>query len=99
MFTIPSDAAQKVYAGEGRLDIELKNGETITGYLEQAGGGPKYPLSMDGVVHIYRKHCSGILEADLIERAKDIILNLENEPGVKPLFGICTFQVNYKQQP
>jgi len=39
--------------------------------MEQPYGGLKYPLSMDEVVHIYRKYCSGVLEADLIERTKD----------------------------
>ena len=89
---------KRYYAGEGRLDIKLKNGETITGYMEQPYGGPKYPLSMDEVVHIYQEYCSGILEADLIERTKDIILNLENEPDLKLLYDICTFQANSKQQ-
>jgi len=56
--------------------------------MDQPYGGPKYPLSMDEVVHVYRKYCSGILEADLIERTKDIILNLENEPDPKSLFDI-----------
>jgi hypothetical protein len=53
---------------------------------------------MDEVGYMYRKYCSGILEADLIERTKDIILNLENELDLKPLYDICTFQANSKQQ-
>ena len=89
---------KRYYAGEGRLDIKLKNGETTTGYMEQPHGGPKYPLSMDEVVHIYRNYCSGVLEVDLIERTKDSILSLENEPDLKPLFNNGTFQANSKQQ-
>jgi hypothetical protein len=53
---------------------------------------------MGEVVHIYRKYCSGVLEADLIERTKDIILSLENEPDLKLLFNSGTFQANSKQQ-
>jgi hypothetical protein len=53
---------------------------------------------MDEVVHIYQEYCSGILEPNLIERTKDIILNLENEPDLKLLYDICTFQANSKQQ-
>lgn len=66
--------------------------------MEQPYGGPKYPLSMGEVVHIYRKYGSGVLEADLIERTKDSILSLENEPDLKLLFNNGTFQANSKQQ-
>jgi 2-methylcitrate dehydratase PrpD len=83
---------KRYYAGEGRLDLKLKNGETITGYMEQPYGGPKYPLSMDQVVDIYRKYCQGILSDEKIERTKDIILNMENEPDFQELFEICTFK-------
>jgi len=83
---------KRYYAGEGRLDLKLKNGNTITGYMEQPYGGPKYPLSMDQVVDIYRKYCKGILPDEKIERTKDIILNMENEPDFQELFEICTFK-------
>lgn len=83
---------KRYYAGEGRLDLKLKNGNTITGYMEQPYGGPKYPLSMDQVVDIYRKYCNGILPDEKIERTKNIILNMENEPDFQELFEICTFK-------
>jgi 2-methylcitrate dehydratase PrpD len=84
--------AKRYFAGEGRLDLKLKNGKTLTGALEQPYGGPKNPLSMDESVEIYRKYCKGILSEAQIERSKDIILNMENEPDLQELFDICTFR-------
>jgi hypothetical protein len=60
--------------------------------MDQPYGGPKYPLTMDQVVDIYRKYCKGIMSDAQIERTKDIILNLENEPDIKELADICTFR-------
>ena len=83
---------KRYYAGEGRLDIKLENGKTLTGFMEQPYGGPKYPLTMDQVVDIYRKYCKGVLSDNQIEHTKDIILNMENEPDLQELFDICTFR-------
>jgi hypothetical protein len=60
--------------------------------MDQPYGGPKYPLTMDQVVDIYRKYLKGVLSEKHIERTKDIILNLENEPDIKELADICTFR-------
>ena len=49
-------------------------------------------MTMDQVVEIYRKYLKGILSDAQIERSKDIILNLENEPDIKELADICTFR-------
>lgn len=84
--------AKRYFAGEGRLDLKLKDGRLLTGALEQPYGGPKNPLSMDESVEIYRKYCRGILSEAHIERSKDIILNMENEPDLQELFDICTFR-------
>jgi 2-methylcitrate dehydratase PrpD len=83
---------KRYFAGEGRVDLKLKNGKLLTGALEQPYGGPKFPLSMDQSVDIYRKYCRGILSDAQIERTKDIILNMENEPDLQELFDICTFR-------
>ena len=83
---------KRYFAGEGRLDLKLKDGKTLTGALDQPYGGPKYPLTMDQVVDIYRKYCKGVLSDAQIERTKDIILNMENEPDLEELFDICTFR-------
>jgi 2-methylcitrate dehydratase PrpD len=83
---------KRYFAGEGRIDLKLKNGKSLTGAMDQPYGGPKYPLTMDQVVEIYRKYCKGILSEAQIERTKDIILNLENEPDIKELADICTFR-------
>ena len=83
---------KRYFAGEGRLDLHLKGGKTLTGAMDQPYGGPKYPLTMDEVVDIYHKYCKGILSDDQIERTKDIILNMENEPDLQELFDICTFR-------
>jgi 2-methylcitrate dehydratase PrpD len=83
---------KRYFAGEGRLDLKLKGGKTLTGAMDQPYGGPKYPLTMDQVVDIYRKYCKGILSEAHIERTKDIILNMENEPDLQELFDICTFR-------
>ena len=83
---------KRYYAGEGRLDLKLKNGKTLTGFMDQPYGGPKYPLTTDQVVDIYRRYCRGILPDDQIEHTKDIILNMENEPDLQELFDICTFR-------
>lgn len=83
---------KRYFAGEGRLDLKLKNGKTLTGAMDQPYGGPKYPLTMDQVMEIYRKYCRGIMSDAQIERTKDIILNLENEPDIKELVDICTFR-------
>jgi hypothetical protein len=72
--------------------LTLKNGKTLTGAMDQPYGGPKYPLTMDQTVDIYRKYCKGILSDAQIERTKDIILNMENEPDLRELFDICTFR-------
>ena len=83
---------KRYFSGEGRLDLKLKSGKTITGAMDQPYGGPKYPLSMDQLVDIYRKYCKGILSNAHVERSKDIILNMENEPDLQELFDICTFR-------
>jgi len=83
---------KRYFAGEGRVDVKLKDGKNLTGALEQPYGGPKFPLSMDQSVDIYRKYCRGILSDAHIERSKDIILNMENEPDLQELFDICTFR-------
>lgn len=83
---------KRYMAGEGRVDMKLKNGKVLTGAMDQPYGGPKHPLAMDQVVEIYRKYMKGILSSDQIERTKDIILNLENEPDIKELADICTFR-------
>ena len=83
---------KRYMAGEGRIDLKVKGGKVYTGGMDQPYGGPKYPLSMDQVVEIYRKYCRGILSEAQIERSKDIILNLENEPDIKELADICTYR-------
>ncbi|MFC1958751.1 MmgE/PrpD family protein [Chloroflexota bacterium] len=83
---------KRYFAGEGRVDLKLKDGKTLTGAMDQPYGGPKYPLAMDQVVDIYRKYCKGILSDAQIEHTKDIILNMENEPDLQELFDICTFR-------
>jgi 2-methylcitrate dehydratase PrpD len=83
---------KRYMAGEGRIDLKVKGGKVHTGGMDQPYGGPKYPLSMDQVVEIYRKYCRGILSEAQIERSKDIILNLENEPDIKELADICTYR-------
>ncbi|MFH1758320.1 MAG: MmgE/PrpD family protein [Pseudomonadota bacterium] len=83
---------KRYFSGEGRLDLKLKSGKVLTGAMDQPYGGPKFPLTMDQVVDIYRKYCQGILSEKHIERTKDIILNMENEADLKELFDICTFR-------
>lgn len=83
---------KRYFAGEGRLELRLRNGRTLTGAMDQPYGGPKYPLTMDQAVDIYRKYCKGILSDTQIERTKDIVLDMENEPDLKELFDICTFR-------
>jgi 2-methylcitrate dehydratase PrpD len=83
---------RRYFAGEGRLDLRLKGGKTLMGAMDQPYGGPKYPLTMDQVVDIYHKYCKGILSDAQIERTRDIILNMENEPDLQELFDICTFR-------
>jgi 2-methylcitrate dehydratase PrpD len=83
---------KRYFSGEGRIDLKLKSGKTLTGAMDQPYGGPKYPLTMDQVVDIYRKYCKGIMSDAQIERTKDIILNLENEPDIKELADICTLR-------
>ncbi len=83
---------RRYFAGEGRVDLTLKGGRVVTGALDEPYGSPKYPLSMDQVVDIYRKYCRGILSDAHIERTKDIILNMENEPDLQELFDLCTFR-------
>ena len=83
---------ERYFSGEGRIDVKLKNGETVSDAMDEPYGSPKYPLSMDQVVEIYRKYCKGILSEAQIERTKDIILNMENEPDLQELYDICTFR-------
>ncbi len=83
---------KRYYAGEGRVDVKLKGGKVLTGALDQPYGAAKYPLTMDQVVEIYRKYCKGILSPEHIERTKDIILNMENEPDLQELFDIVTYR-------
>ena len=74
------------------MDVTLKDGKTLTDAMDQPLGGPKYPLSMDQVVDIYRKYCKGILSDAQIGRTTDIILNMENEPDLQELYDICTYR-------
>jgi len=83
---------KRYFSGEGRVDLKLKDGKILTGAMDQPYGGPKYPLTVGEVVDIYRKYCKGILSDNHIERTKDIILNMENEPNLEELYDICTFR-------
>ncbi len=83
---------KRYFGGEGRIDIILKNGQTMSGAMDQPYGSPKYPLSMDQVVGIYRKYCQGILSDTQMKRTVDIILDLENQPDLQELFDLCTFR-------
>ena len=78
--------------GEGKMDIKLKDGTTHSDGMDQPFGAPKYPLSMDAVVDIYRKYCKGILSDSQIKRTTDLILNMEKEPDLQELYDICTFR-------
>ena len=78
--------------GEGKMDIKLKDGTVYSDGMEQPLGAPKYPLSMDQVVDIYRKYLKGILSEAQIKRSSDLILNMENEPDLQELYDICTFR-------
>lgn len=80
----------RITAGDGRLDLKLKDGKILKGSMDQPYGGPMFPLTMDQVVDIYRKYCKGILTDAQIERSKDIILDMENQPNLQELFDICT---------
>ncbi len=83
---------RRYFAGEGRIDIDLKNGDTVTGGMDQPYGSAKYPLNMDQVVDIYRKYLKGILSGAQIFRTTEIILDMENQPDLQELFDICTFR-------
>ena len=83
---------KRYFAGEGRIDMELKNGDTVTGGMDQPYGSAKYPLTMDQVVYIYRKYLKGILSEAQIARTTEIILDMENQPDLQELFDICTFR-------
>ncbi len=74
------------------MDIRLRNGKMLSGAMDQPYGSPKYPLSMNQVVDIYRKYCRGILSTAQIERTKDIILNMEQASDLQELFDICTYR-------
>ena len=74
------------------MDVKLKNGKTFSDAMDQPLGSPKYPLSLDQVVDIYRKYCKGILTEGQIKRTTDLILNMENEPDLQELYDICTFR-------
>lgn len=86
------DWPKRYFAGDGRIDVKLKDGKEVSYAMDEPLGSPKYPLSMDQVVDIYRKYCKGILSDAQIERSKDIILNMENEPDLQELYDICTFR-------
>jgi 2-methylcitrate dehydratase PrpD len=86
------DWPKRYFAGDGRIDVKLKDGREVSYAMDEPLGSPKYPLSMDQVVDIYRKYCKGILPDAQIERSKDIILNMENEPDLQELYDICTFR-------
>jgi 2-methylcitrate dehydratase PrpD len=83
---------KRYFGGEGKMDVKLKDGTAYTDAMDQPLGSPKYPLSMDQVVDIYRKYCKGILSDSQIKRTTDLILNMENEPDLQELYDICTFR-------
>ena len=83
---------KRYFSGEGQIDIKLRGGQTLSDAMDQPFGSPKYPLTVDQVVDIYRKYCKGILSEAQVERTKDLILNMENEPDLQELFDICTFR-------
>jgi len=83
---------KRYFGGEGRMDVRLKNGTTCSDAMDQPYGSPKYPLSLDQVVDIYRKYCRGILTEAQIKRTSDLILNMENEPDLQELYDLCTFR-------
>ena len=86
------DWPKRYFAGDGLIEVKLKDGREVSYAMDEPLGSPKYPLSMDQVVDIYRKYCNGILSDAHIERTKDIILNMENEPDLQELYDIVTFR-------
>jgi len=82
----------RYFGGEGKMDVKTKNGKTYTDAMDQPFGSPKYPLSMDEVVDIYRKYLKGILSESQIKRTTDLILNMEKEPDLQELYDIVTFR-------
>ena len=83
---------KRYFGGEGKMDVKLKGGKTLSGAMDQPFGSPKFPLSMDQVVDIYRKYCKGILTDAQIKRTTDIILNMGNEPDLNELYDICAYR-------
>jgi hypothetical protein len=86
------DAPKLITAGNGSLEIKLKDGNGLEGAMEQPYGGPLYPLTLDQVLSIYRANCAGILADDQIDRTSQIILTMESKPDLQELFDICTFR-------
>jgi len=82
----------RYFGGEGKMDVKTKNGKTYTDAMDQPFGSPKYPLSMDEVVDIYRKYLKVILSESQIKRTTDLILNMEKEPDLQELYDIVTFR-------
>jgi 2-methylcitrate dehydratase PrpD len=83
---------RRYFGGEGKMDIRLKDGRTISDAMDQPLGSPKYPLSLEQVADIYRKYLKGILAEAQIDRSTELILNMENEPDLQELYDICTFR-------
>jgi hypothetical protein len=59
--------------------------------MEQPYGGPLYPLTSGQVVDIFRMYSDGVMSEANIDRVIDIVLDLDRQPNLRELFGICTF--------
>lgn len=79
-------------SGIANVNVQLNNGERISGEMEQTIGGPKSPLSLEQFYGLYKKYTRGILTEEKQAETADMIMNLEKYSDLKGLFETLTFK-------
>jgi aconitate decarboxylase len=81
-----------------RVDATLRNGQTMSAYVEQRRGSVDHPLSVTETEQKFGRLASGsLLESDA-EEVMRLVQRIENEPGVKALMSLLTRSSARKSQ-
>jgi len=81
-------------AGEAQVELKLRDGHSYSGYGGVGvvlKGGIDMPLTTEELVSRYEDLVRGVLSSRQVQRATDLVLNLEELPDILELMELATF--------
>ena len=79
-------------SGVPKLKVYLKDGRVFEKERDQVIGSPKYPLSREQFIELYKKFASVVLNDTQIKESVDLLVNLEKLSDLEPLIDILVFR-------